>query len=103
MTETLRMPITTASRKGVSALTHVAEQQRVALTNHGRIVAYVNSPARAEADMRKLRGAAWEILHKAANLYSDRSGKHDLAQVSARLGFDLDELRAEVARERAAA
>lgn len=102
MTETLRMPITTASRKGVSALTHAAEQQRVALTNHGRVVAFVDSPARAEADMRKLRGAAWEILRKAANLYSDRSEQHDLAQVSERLGFDFDELRAEVDRERTA-
>lgn len=93
------MPITTASRKGISALTHSAEQQRIALTNHGRVVAYVDSPNRAEADMRKIRGAAWEILQKAANLYSDRSEKHDLEEVSARLGFDLDELRAEVARE----
>lgn len=103
MTQTLRMPITTASRKGVSALASESADRRVALTSHGRVVAYVDSPQRAEADMQKLRGAAWEVLRRAANLYSDRSEKHSLSEVGERLGIDIDELRDEIAQERAQA
>lgn len=85
---TLRMPISTASRKGVSALAAASEEQRVVLTSHGRVVAVVDSAERLDEQVRQLREAKLAVVDIAANLVSERSGKLDLDGVCARLGID---------------
>ena len=103
MTDVVRMPMTAASRRGVSAVANEASDHRVVLTSHGRTVAVVDSPERLDADMGRLRAAAWEVLEAASNLYSDRSEKYSLRDACEKLGFDLDELRDEVMQEDAPA
>lgn len=92
MTEALRMPSTTASRKGVSAVAAAAEKRHIVLTSHGREVAIVDRADRLESQLGILRGATWEALNAAANLYSDRSTKHSLDEFCARFGLDVETL-----------
>ena len=93
MSPTLRIPISVAARKGVSAVAASAGDQRVLLTNHGRTVAVVDSAERIDADLRVVREAALAVLDAAANLVSDRSRKFSLDEVCARLGVDPDVVR----------
>lgn len=98
--KTLRMPVTVASRKGVSAVVTDADQQRVVLTNHGRPVAVVDSAERLDESARLMREASLAVLDAAASLVSDRSEKFSLEQACARLGVDADQVR-KLAAERA--
>lgn len=91
---TLRMPVSTASRKGVSGVVSAAEQQRVILTSHGRAVAVVDSAEHLDEDMRRIREASLAVLDAAADLVSGRSKKFSLDEVCARLGMDADQIRA---------
>jgi hypothetical protein len=43
MTSTMRMPITAASRKGISAVAAASHEQRSVLTSHGRVIAVLDS------------------------------------------------------------
>ncbi|KAA8888112.1 type II toxin-antitoxin system prevent-host-death family antitoxin [Nocardia colli] len=97
----VRVPITTASRKGVSGLVAASEEQRVVLTSHGRPVAVVDSADRIDEDMRKIREAKLAILDAAADLASNRTRKFNLAEVCVRLGVDESRVRA-LAAERVA-
>lgn len=97
----VRVPITTASRKGVSGLVTASEEQRVVLTSHGRAVAVVDSADRIDDDMRKIREAKLAILDAAADLASNRTRVFDLAAVCVRLGVDESRVRA-LAAERVA-
>ena len=90
---TLRMPVSTASRKGVSGVVRAAEQQRVVLTSHGRAVAVVDSAANLDEDIRRLREASLAVLDAAADLVAGRSVKFSLDDVCARLGMDADQIR----------
>jgi PHD/YefM family antitoxin component YafN of YafNO toxin-antitoxin module len=95
------MPITVASRKGVSALAAEASQSRVILTNHGRPVAVVDSAERIDEDMRRLREASAAVLDAAADLVSQRSEKFDLDAVCLRLGLDANSIRTRAKFKRA--
>ncbi|HUX70330.1 MAG TPA: hypothetical protein VMV41_07460 [Cellulomonadaceae bacterium] len=95
----LRMPMSTASRKGLSAVAASAEDQRVVLTSHGRTVAVVDSPQRAEEQARLLREASLAVLDAAADLISARGKQFDLDEVCARLGVDPERVRARAALE----
>ncbi|PXX68779.1 hypothetical protein DFR70_102465 [Nocardia tenerifensis] len=97
----VRVPITTASRKGVSGLVAASEEQRVILTSHGRAVAVVDSADRIDEDLRKIREAKLAILDAAADLASNRTRTFDLAEVCVRLGVDEARVRA-IAAERVA-
>ena len=99
----LRMPITVASRKGVSGVAAAAEDQRVVLTNHGRAVAVVDSAERIDDDLRRLREASVAVLDAAANLVSQRSSTLHLDDVCARLGLSADTVRSRVADRRSPA
>lgn len=92
------MPITVASRKGVSAVAAEAEERRIVLTSHGRVVAVVDSAERIDESLRQVREAALAVLDSAANNVSSRTEKLDLDRVCARLGID-----AKAIRERASA
>jgi hypothetical protein len=94
----LRMPITVASRKGVSGLISDAANQRVLLTSHGRPVAAVDSAERLDEDIRLLRETRLAVLDAAADLISQRSEKFNLDQVCSRLGVNADQIRLQAAK-----
>lgn len=94
MTDTLRMPVSVAARKGVSAITAEAAAHRVVLTNHGRPVAVVDSAERLDADIRTLREAARLV----AEAFADHAGgvhpaKFSLDEVCGRLGLSVETIR----------
>ena len=97
MTETVRVPMALAARKGVSALPEMAADKRVILTSHGRPVAVVDTAERLDEDTRRLRDAAWAVLDWAGDLVAQRSTMFALDDVCARLGLDPDTVRARAA------
>lgn len=88
-----RVPITTASRKGVSALAAAGEQQRTILTSHGRPVAVVDTAARLDTDVRRMREASLAVLDAAADLAWGRARKFNLDETCARIGLDPELVR----------
>jgi len=92
------MPVTTASRKGVSKLAAEAEKSRVVLTSHGRPIAVVDSAERLDEDLRRVREASRYVVETAGELALGRSNKFTLEEVCAKL--NIDPLRV---RERATA
>jgi len=94
MTETVRMPVSVASRKGVSALTHEAAGYRVVLTSLGRAVAVVDSAERIDEDLRKVREAARLVVESLAENAKGRSTLLDLDAVCARLEISVADVRA---------
>src|SRR5665811_99179 len=91
---TTRMPISVGSRKGLSKVVSTAEQQRVLLTNHGRVVAVVDSAERLDEDLRRLREAADTIIEFAAGEATRTVGERwDLDAVCDRLGLDSSVIR----------
>jgi len=94
MTETVRMPVSVASRKGISALTHEVAGYRVVLTSLGRAVAVVDSAERIDEDLRKIREAARLVVESLAETAKGRSTMLDLDEVCARLGISVADVRA---------
>lgn len=94
MSETIRMPVSVASRKGVSALTHEVAGYRVVLTSLGRAVAVVDSAERIDEDLRKVREAARLVMESLAENAMGRSSMLDLDEVCARLGINVADVRA---------
>lgn len=92
------MPVTTASRKGVSKLAAEAGKSRVVLTSHGRPIAVVDSAERLDEDLRRVREASRSVVETAGELALGRSNKFTLEDVCAKL--NIDPLRV---RERATA
>lgn len=99
--KTLRMPVSTASRKGVSGVVHASDDARVVLTSHGRPVAVVDAAERLDEDVRKLREASLAVVDAAANLVAGRTKTFNLDEVCARVGVDAAEVR-RLAAERSA-
>ena len=87
-TETVRVPITLASRRGVSALPDLVSDKRVVLTSHGRTVAVVDHPERLDQDVRRMREAAWAVLDWAGAKVAERTPQYSFTQVCERLGID---------------
>lgn len=88
------MPITVATRKGVSALAAEADDHRVVLTSHGRPVAVVDSAGRLDEDVRSIREAARAVTEAALEALSARLlAKLDLAEICGRLGVSMEEVR----------
>lgn len=98
-----RMPISTASRKGVSAVAAAAREQRVLLTNHGRTVAVVDAPDRVDEQARMVREASLAVLDAAADLVSARGNRFNLDETCARFGIDPQRVRDRAAAAAAAA
>ena len=96
------MPMSVASRKGVSAVAAAADEQRVVLTSHGRVVAVVESAERLDEQARQVREARLAVLDAAADLLSARGSKHSLDDVCARLGIDPVRVRERAAADAAA-
>lgn len=87
------MPITTASRKGISAVAAAAAIERVILTSQGRPVAVMDSAERLDASVREVREAASAVLDWAASLVSQRGERMTLDQVCSRLDVNADIIR----------
>lgn len=96
------MPMSVASRKGISAVSALAEDQRVILTSHGRAVAVVDSARRIDADLQQMREAALAVADAAADLVRGRSRMRSLDAVCEHLGVDVDALRQRVEARRTA-
>ena len=96
MTESVRMPVSIASRKGVSALTHEVAGYRVVLTSMGHAVAVVDSAERIDEDLRKVREAARLVVESMAETAKGRSTTLDLEEVCTRLGISIADVRARV-------
>lgn len=96
----LRMPVTTASRNGVSKLAADAEDHRIILTSHGRPVAVVDSAERLDEDMRLVREASWSVVEAAGDLALGRSNRFTLEEVCAKLNIDPGRVRADAAAKR---
>ena len=96
----LRMPISTASRKGVSKVMAEAEQRRVILTNHGRPIAVVDSAERLDEDLRRVREASRSIVEAAGELALGRSNQFTLDEICAKLNIDPQRVRARVVENR---
>ena len=94
MSESVRMPVSVASRKGVSALTHEVAGYRVVLTSLGRAVAVVDSAERIDEDLRKVREAARLVVESLAETAKGRSAMLDLDAVCVRLGVNVADVRA---------
>jgi PHD/YefM family antitoxin component YafN of YafNO toxin-antitoxin module len=96
----LRMPVTTASRKGVSKLAAEAEAHRVILTSHGRPVAIVDSAERLDEDIRRVREASQSVVEAAGELALQRSNRLSLEDVCAKLNIDPQRVRSRAAVKR---
>ena len=95
-----RMPVTTASRKGVSKLASEAEKWRVVLTSHGRPIAVVDSAERLDEDLRRVREASRSVVETAGEPALGRSNKFTLEDVCAKLNIDPSRVRERVAAKR---
>lgn len=91
--KSLRMPVSSASRKGVSGVVHAADDARVVLTSHGRPVAVVDSAERLDDEVRRLREASLAVVDAAADLVSNRTKRFNLDEVCARVGVDAEKVR----------
>jgi hypothetical protein len=94
------MPVSIASRKGVSALTHEAIDHRVVLTSLGRAVAVVDAAERVDEDLRKIRDAARIVVETAAEQVAARSTGLSLDEVCSSLGIQSERVLARAAQLR---
>ena len=94
MTKSVRMSVSYASRKGISALTREAASYRVVLTSFGRAVAVVDSAERIDEDLRKIREAARLVVELMAENAKGRSTTLDLEEVCNRLGISVVDVHA---------
>ena len=94
MTKSVRMSVSVASRKGISALTREAASYRVVLTSFGRAVAVVDSAERIDEDLRKIREAARLVVESLTENAKGRSTTLDLEEVCNRLGISVADVHA---------
>ena len=97
MTIVVRMPVSIASRKGVSALANEAADHRVILTSLGRAVAVVDSAERIDEDLRRMREAARTVVEAAAEFVAGRTTVLSLDEVCTRLGLTKAAVEAKAA------
>ncbi len=99
MTETIRVPMAVAARRGVSWLPEQAASKRVILTSHGRPVAIVDTAERYDEDVRKIREAAWAVLDSIGEKVAQRTASFSTDELCARLGVDPAAVRARAAQK----
>ncbi|MEI7054981.1 hypothetical protein WBG06_04120 [Nocardioides sp. CCNWLW239] len=96
----IRVPMTAASRMGVSALAAKSAEGRVVLTSHGRAVAVIGSAEHLDEDLRALREATARVLDAVADIVSARGRLLSLEETCERLGVDVERVRSRVAENR---
>lgn len=93
------MGITEASRTGISGLVSAAEAgESVAITRHGHVVAELISTLEIDR-LRKSQEDLLEALLVMSRFIADDGYRTDLDVVINSLGFDREELEAELASE----
>lgn len=90
----MRVPMSAASRMGVSALAAKSAEGKVLLTSHGRPVAVIGSAERLDEDARLMRQAAAAVLDAAADIASSTGRSLTLEETCERLGVDVERVRA---------
>lgn len=90
----LRVPITVASKKGVSWLNETAAHRRVLLTRHNRVNSVVDSAERLDETARVVQTARREVVEAFSDLASARTTGLSLSEVCAELGLDEARVRA---------
>jgi hypothetical protein len=91
--ENLRVPIQTASKRGVSWLNETAGERRVFLTKFGRVASVVDSAERLDETVEKVDIAAREVVESFADLAASRSSTWSLEEACAKVGIDADLVR----------
>jgi len=94
MTTSVRMPVSVASRKGISALTREVASYRVVLTSMGRAVAVVDSAERIDEDLRTVREAARLVVESMFETAKGRSMALNIEKVCTRLGISVADVHA---------
>lgn len=89
----LRVPISEATKRGVSWLNEVAGQRRVLLTRFGRVNSVIDSAERLDATAAKVDAASREVIGAYADQALGRSRKFRLDEVCGRLGIDPARVR----------
>lgn len=92
--ESLRVPISVASKRGVSWLSETAAERRVVLTRFGAAQAVVDSAERIDDGAVRIREAARLVVERYAQAGLDRSQTATLADACAKLGVDPARVRA---------
>lgn len=85
MVAPMRIPATTATKKGAGFLADKAAERTVVLTHHGRPTAVVMSPERYDDLERSLRQAADQLIRSTAELVAERSEFRSVEAVRERL------------------
>ncbi len=93
MSESVRIPVSVASRKGISALAHEAVEHRIVPTSFGRAVAVVDSSERIDRDLRKVREAARLVVESLSETAKGQSTKLNLEEVCAHLEINVADVR----------
>lgn len=96
----LRVPISEATKRGVSWLNETATERRVLLTRFGRVNAVVDSAERLDATAAKVDAARREVVEAYADQALRRARRLRLEDVCAKLGIDADRVRARAAHLR---
>lgn len=94
MVDPLRVPISVASRRGVSWLNEQARERRVILTRFGRADTVVDTAARLDETAAKIDRLRAEILEHFLDKADQRAKYLDLDDVCGRLGLDIGAVRA---------
>ncbi len=93
-----RIPTTAARRLGLTRLIDLAGDEPILLTRWGHPAAVLGSAEWADEELRTLREAALTVFDAAAGLVAQRSQRHSLDEVCARLGVDANVVRRRAAQ-----
>lgn len=96
----LRVPISEATKRGVSWLNETAAERRVLLTRFGRVNSVVDSAERLDASAAKIDAARREVVEHYADEALSRSHRSSLEDVCSKLGIDVDRVRKRAAELR---
>jgi len=92
MAEPLKLSMSEAANRGVSALARLAERQQVIMTSHGRDVAIVESPTAYEERLTAIRDAALTIIEEAGHNVNVRYSRYTLSEAYKVLGVSAKEI-----------
>lgn len=97
----LRVPISEATKRGVSWLNDTAAERRVLLTRFGKIAAVVDSAERLDATAAKVDAARREVVEHVADVAAARARRYTLEDLCSKLSIDAERVRQRAADLRA--
>lgn len=93
----IRVPISLASKRGVSWLSETAGERRVILTRFGSPQAVVDSAERVDEGAALLREASSLVVGRYADAAASRTEFRSLEDACGLLGLDYEQVRARAA------